>query len=72
MKKFYGYYDNGNFRVGCSGASVYVYDQNDTELARFKDIKYAYTGAFQVNDAKNDVFSIISFLFSLNPDDEFL
>ena len=49
MKKFYGYYDNGNFRVGCSGASVYVYDQNDTELARFKDIKYAYTGAFQPN-----------------------
>ena len=47
MRKFWGYYDNGIYRVGCNGATIYVYDQNDRELCRFKDIKYAYAGAFQ-------------------------
>lgn len=47
MRKFWGFYDNGTYRVGCNGASIYVYDQNDKELCRFKDIKYAYRGVFQ-------------------------
>lgn len=46
MRKFVGYYDNGTYRVGCNGAAIYVYNQNNQELARFKDIKYAYRGKF--------------------------
>ena len=47
MRKFWGFYDNGIYRVGCNGASIYVYDQNDKEIHKFKDIKYAYVGVFQ-------------------------
>lgn len=47
MRSFWGFYDNGNYRVGCNGSTVYVYDQNNRELGKFKDIKYAYVGAFQ-------------------------
>lgn len=46
MRKFWGFYDNGKFRVGCSGAAVYVYDSNDKELAKFKDFPYTYRAAF--------------------------
>lgn len=46
MKNFWGYYDNGTFRVGCNGSTVYIYNQNNTELARFKDMPYAYRAAF--------------------------
>lgn len=47
MRNFWGFYDNGTYRVGCNGATVYVYDQNNKELGKFKDIKYAYVGAFK-------------------------
>lgn len=47
MRNFWGFYDNGNYRVGCNGGTVYVYDQSNMELGKFKDIKYAYVGAFQ-------------------------
>lgn len=26
MKNFWGFYDNGTYRVGCNGATVYIYD----------------------------------------------
>ena len=47
MRKFWGFYDNGIYRVGCNGSSIYVYNQNNKEISRFKDIKYAYVGVFQ-------------------------
>ena len=46
MKKFWGFYDNGIYRVGCNGATIYIYDQTDKELYKFKDIKDAYEGTF--------------------------
>ena len=46
MRKFWGYYDNGIYKVGCHGGTIYVYDQTLYELAKFKDIKYAYNGVF--------------------------
>ena len=49
MKKFWGFYENDNFKIGCNGASIYVYNKNDIELARFKDIRYAYTGQWMPN-----------------------
>lgn len=47
MRKCYGFYDNGKYRVGCNSATVYVYNQENVELAKFRDIPYAYTGAFR-------------------------
>lgn len=49
MKEFVGFYCNGKYQVGCNGATIYVYDMNDVELARFKDINYVYRGAFKPN-----------------------
>lgn len=46
-RQFWGYYDNGTYRVGCNGATIWVFDQNDILLKRFHDIPYAYCGAFQ-------------------------
>ena len=47
MRKFWGFYDNEKYRVGCDGQTIYVYNQQDVELAKFRDIDYAYHGAFQ-------------------------
>lgn len=47
MRKFWGFYDNGRYRVACSGTNIYVYDHNGKELGKFRDISYAYTGAFK-------------------------
>lgn len=47
MRKFYGFFDNGKYKVGCNGGTIYVYDQNNIELARFKDLSCAYRGAFR-------------------------
>lgn len=46
MPKFWGYISNGTYSIGCTGQTVYVYDCNGTELAKFKDIKYGYTPLF--------------------------
>lgn len=47
MRKFWGFYDNGTYKVGCNGATMYLYNSNNYELAKFKDIPYAYQGAFK-------------------------
>ncbi len=47
MRKFWSFHDNGTHKVGCSGATMYLYDADFHELARFKDIPYAYNGAFK-------------------------
>lgn len=46
MRKFWGYYENDTFHVGCSGGTVYICDSQNRELAKFKDFPYAYTAAF--------------------------
>lgn len=47
MRKFWGFYDNGQYKVGCNGATMYLYDADNNELAKFKDIPYAYRGVFK-------------------------
>ncbi|MCI5900162.1 MAG: hypothetical protein MRZ69_07420 [Lachnospiraceae bacterium] len=47
MRKFWGFYNNGKYKVGCNGATMYLYDADDHELAKYKDIPYAYRGAFK-------------------------
>ena len=43
MKKFWGYVSNNEFSVGCTGQTVYLFDKDGNELAKFKDIIYGYT-----------------------------
>lgn len=46
MRKFWSYISNEKYSVGCTGQTVYVYDYAGNELAKFKDIKYAYESIF--------------------------
>lgn len=47
MRKFWGFYDNGTYKVGCNGQTMYLYNAQNRELAKFKDTTYAYRGAFK-------------------------
>ncbi len=49
MRKFWGFYKNELYNVGCNGGTVYIYDSCGTELKKFKDFPYAYTAAFMPN-----------------------
>lgn len=42
MPRFYSYISNGKYSVGCTGQTVYIYNTNGIELAKFKDLPYAY------------------------------
>ena len=42
MRNFGGYVSNGEFSVGCTGRTVYIYDKDNNELGQFKDITYGY------------------------------
>lgn len=43
MKDFKGFATNGEYSVGCTGQTVYLYDKDGNEIKKFKDIIYAYT-----------------------------
>lgn len=45
MPSFWSYIGNGEHSVGCTGQSVYLYDKNGTELARFRGLRYVYQAA---------------------------
>ncbi len=45
MLKFWGIAKKTNIMVGCTGQTVYIYE-NNLEVAKFKDIKYGYTVNF--------------------------
>jgi len=45
MKKFWSYIENDTHGVGCTGQTVFVYDKSGNELAKFKDLPYAYRAA---------------------------
>ena len=49
MRKFWGVCKNELYSVGCNGGTVYVYDLNGKELAKFKNFPYAYTAVFKPN-----------------------
>jgi len=46
MRKFWGFYKNESYNVGCHGGTVYIYDSNGIELKKFRDFPCAYTAAF--------------------------
>lgn len=43
MRRFWSFYQNESYQVGCSGRTVYIYDKAGNELAKFRDIPFAYT-----------------------------
>ena len=46
MKKYQGYAQNEKFKVGLNGKTVYIFDNDENELARFQDAPYMYRGKF--------------------------
>ena len=67
-RKYMGFYDNGDYRVGCSGATVYVFDQSGAELCRFRDTPYIYSGAFQPGTNLFAAKSVRGYLAVYDPD----
>lgn len=47
LKNAWGYCDNDKYKVRCNGASVWVFDSEGNQLARFKDVPYAYRAKFK-------------------------
>ncbi len=46
MPQYWGYISNDKYAVGCTGQTVHVHNASGKELARFKDLKYAYNPMF--------------------------
>lgn len=57
MPRFYSFINNDKYSVGCTGQTVYLYDNSGNELAKFKDLIYAYTAMFSPN---GDIFVVKS------------
>lgn len=57
MRQFETYITNDAYSVGCTGQTVYLFDKNNTELAKFRDLKYAYHAVFS---PKGDIFVVRS------------
>lgn len=45
MAKFCSIVENDQYKIGCTGQTVWVWDKNDILLAKFKDLIYAYKAA---------------------------
>ena len=45
MKNFKGYIKTDQFKIGCTGQTVYIYDKDGNEVKKFKDLIYAYASA---------------------------
>ena len=41
--KFWGYVSNEEFSVGCTENTVYLYDKDNTQIAKFSDMDYCST-----------------------------
>lgn len=55
MPNFKTYIGNEKYNIGCTGQTIYVYDKDGVELARFKDMHYAYHTAISPN---GDIFVV--------------
>ena len=49
MQEFETYITNGEYRVGCTGQTVYLFGRDGAVLAKFRDLKYAYQAYFSPN-----------------------
>ena len=57
LPRFVSYISNGTYDIGCTGQTVYVYDKYGAELAKFKDLIYAYYSAIS---PRGDMFVVKS------------
>lgn len=57
MKQFWSLVSNDRFKVGCTGQTVHVWDQEGRELAKFKDLTYAYDCAISPSE---DLFVVVT------------
>ena len=55
MPSFWSFIGNDKYDIGCTGQTVYVYDKSGNELARFKDLPYAYDA---VISPRGDIFVV--------------
>ena len=55
MKKFWTFIGSDKYDIGLTGSTVFVYDKQGVELARFKDLNYAY-GC--VISPRGDIFAV--------------
>ena len=57
MRRYWSLIGNDKYHIGCTGQTVYLLDKDNTELAKFKDLPYAYASAVSPN---GDIFVIKS------------
>lgn len=69
MRKFWGICSNDKYKVGCNGASVYIYDANDNELKICKDAPYTYRAKFKPGTNVLAVKSTAGFLLIYDLDE---
>ncbi len=62
MRRFWGFYKNESYSVGCNGRTIYIYDSKGKELEKFRDVPYAYTAAFWPNSNRIVVKSTAGYL----------
>lgn len=55
MPKFWSFIGNEKYDIACTGQTVYLYDKSGNEIAKFKDLSYAYTAAISPRD---DIFVV--------------
>ena len=55
MPNFWSFIGNEKYDIGCTGQTVYLYDKQGNEIAKFKDLPYAYTSAISPN---GDIFVV--------------
>lgn len=47
MREYYGVAQSARYRVGCAGQTTYIFDQSGAEVAKRRDVSYAYAAAFR-------------------------
>ena len=55
MRNFWSFTGNEKYDIGCTGQTVYLYDKQGNEIAKFKDLPYAYMSAISPN---GDIFVV--------------
>ena len=55
MRRYWSLIGNDKYNIGCTGQTVYLLDKQDREIAKFKDLPYAYTPGIS---PKGDIFVV--------------
>lgn len=55
MRNYWSLIENEKYKVGCTGQTVYLLDKQNTEIAKFKDLPYAYASGIS---PRGDIFVI--------------